>query len=160
MLKISIAFFALLVVSACGLTMPTYQGNGFSLKYPSGWTPSTVDNTKLVTISHLNSALRSVDGILTVQAEPLNGNDINAVLANNEISLRATAASLESEKMTISDESALLWRYSQTVNNVVTNYRQAMLVKNSVIYTITAAVQSGATDLGDVETAIKSFNIN
>lgn len=144
---------------ACGFTMPTYEGNGFSLKYPSDWSASTVDTTRLVTISHLNRASRTVDGVITVQGEPLNNNSIEGVLGNNESSLKAVYAGVESEKVTVSGQSGLMWSYSQASNDIVTTYRQVMFVQNNVIYTVTAAIQGANTDTGDIETAVKSVVI-
>lgn len=165
MKKSFVHFFSLVLtimtVTACGITMPTYQGNGFSIKYPQGWTVGTSDPTKLVTISYINTASTSIDGVITVHGQPLGSNDALAVIATNEATLRANPLNqnFQSEKATISAQSTFLWKYDQTKDDKKTLYRQAMFVLDGTLYTLTGVATEAVKNIDDVEEAIKSFTI-
>ncbi|MBI4836353.1 MAG: hypothetical protein HY817_03775 [Candidatus Abawacabacteria bacterium] len=155
------ATIILVFLAACGLSMATYQGNGFTIKHPQDWTASTSDQTKLVTISHANRELRSIDGIITIQGQQLDNNPANAVISANEASLRANSLNqnFQSESVTISGEKGVLWKYDQTTADKKTIYRQGMFAKGGILYTITAAAEPSMTNLSDIEDAIKSFTL-
>ena len=153
---------SLILLTACGLTMPTYQGNGFSIKYPSGWSVSTADQTKLVTISCANPTTYSVDGVIVVQGEPLGNNDAVGVVAANEAALRANNnnQNFQTDKVTIAGQSTALWKYEQVSGSQKTSFRQAMVVIGGTIYTITGTANQNVQNIGDVETAVESFSLN
>lgn len=157
---LAVAFTALTLVG-CGFTMSTYQGNGFTMKYPQGWTVGVADQNKLVTISYINAATYSIDGVISVSGQTIGSNDVPTVIASNEASLRANTLNqnFATEKVTISGQSTVLWKYEQARDNQKISYRQAMFAQNGILYTLTGVATGAVTSVSDLDDAIKSFAI-
>lgn len=145
----------------CGQNMPQYQGNGYTINYPQDWVVSTEDKSVLVTVSHASRSLKRVDGTLTVSMQALGNDDFLALQKANEETLKNNSINqnFQSEKVKINNQDTLLWKYERMgADNEKNFFRQALVLNQTAIYTITA-IGEDSVAVADLESAVKSFSI-
>ena len=158
--RLACAIILSVLLVACGQTLSLYEGQGFSIRHPQGWTVRTVDKAVLITISHADRNLKRVDGTLTVTVQPLNNEDFAALQKANEETLKNTSVNLnfQTDRVKVNNQDTTLWKYERTgTDNKKTFFRQAMVTGKGLIYTITALGEESVS-VSDLEESIKSFS--